>query len=253
MEKLVVGTYNLSAAAVKHRPEKLMDDLRELMSRCHVLLLQEAGEAGNLLRRAEDKLDVKVFFGYGGTGQAATPIMYRRSLKIKKRRATHLTRATYVGSAGAGPNTLKQKWLLSIMFKFAGRRVNVGGLHTSPSIYIEKREQLAREQLNDSARESKTWKGLKFIGGDLNSLPQDNIRNGLELAGMRSTQIALGKVDTMGKRNIDDVYYFVNRDRVRPVKNYQYRGASDHDAYIAVFEVNPTRLWRLRHRKRKNG
>lgn len=240
MAKFVVGTYNLSVGAVTNRPEQVLDDLEKLMKDCHVLILQEGGEAYALLKRAEKRLGVKVFFGYGAAGQSSTPIMYRSSLKVKARKAYLLTKATYVGPAGAGPNTLKQKWLMAIKVKFNGRTVWVGNMHTSPSVYIPVREELVREQFNDAANVVKRWKGVKYVGGDLNTLPEDPLRNPLERAGLRSSQLALGRHNTMGGRNIDDIYFLRKDKRIQPLRNYEVPGASDHDAYVLVSDIEPT-------------
>lgn len=242
MDTLVIGSYNLSADDVKHRPEKVKKDLTALVARCHIIGIQEGGEAAALLTWAENTLNVGIFRGFGKHGQAATPILYRKSVgKVVKRRSYPLTPNTWVGEPGAGPNTMKAKWLNMVKFKINGRNVWVGNIHTTPSVYIESREKLAREQFADTARFMRMRRGIKFLTGDMNSEPDSPLRRPLVKAGLRSSQRVLGEKDTHGNRCIDDIYFTFDKRRVRAIKNYTVPVESDHHAYIVEFRIIPRR------------
>jgi hypothetical protein len=90
--------------------------------------------------------------------------------------------------------------------------------------------------------------GAKFVGGDFNCLPNDGVRDGLEHAKLISSQLVNGPKDTEGNRSIDDVYYSKSR-YITLKKTWTENGASDHKMYFAEFNIKPTLVWRLKHRK----
>lgn len=235
--KLIVGTYNLSAAAVNRKPQEITQDLKELMALCHVVLIQEAGQAASLLNRFCAETGNKIYYGTGQPGQSSTPILYRQELDVIKRQSRLLTRRTNVGSRGAGPSTLKAKWLNMIKFRFNGRGVWVCDMHTSPSIYIPVRKRLVKRQFQRAAFWLRLVLGIIILGGDLNSEPDNSVRNPLERIGLRSTQVKLGYKNTMGRRKIDDLYVTNDNLKVKPIRNAVLPGASDHHAYLVEFDV----------------
>lgn len=236
----------MSAAACRRHPDKVLADLERFMSQCDVLCLEEAGEGQAILAKAVRTLDVEVHNGFSEPGQAATPVMFKR--KAHERKSFPLTPKTHVGAPGAGPNTMKAKWLNIVRFSVYGHITWVGSIHTTPSVYIDSREALAMDQTRSAAAVTANLRGWEFIGGDYNSLPGSNIRRPLERRGITSAQKALGPVATHGNRSIDDVHYKKNKS-LKPTRHWTRKGVSDHDAYFVEFTVKPTRRWKIRHKK----
>lgn len=237
---LTVATYNLHANAVRKNPAAVLRDIELFMQEADFLCVQEAGEAGALLREACQKFHLKLFDGFDKYGQAATPILYKAEALEKK--SFPLTPTTHVGEPGAGPGTMKAKWLNALKFSFYGRDIWIASIHTTPSVYIPVREELALRQTRGTAEALKGLTGFKFLGGDFNSLPDSAIRKPLLSAGFGSSQAVLKPIATFGKRFIDDVH-FSNSREVRPVEHWVRRGVSDHHGYFVKYEITPTRKW----------
>lgn len=241
---LTIAAYNLSAAAVKHHPDAVINDIVDIMSVADILLATETGMATDLLKRL-DKHNLYVYQPVSKPGQKDTAIISRR--KPRKCASDFLTPATDVGEAGAGPATLHSKWMNRSKFRFYGRTVWAAVLHTSPSVYIKKRFELAKRQFQGAANGAKRLFGFKVVGGDLNSEPNSPLRNPLEQVGLISAQHELGEKNTMKGRCIDDQHYSKNA-KFRAVKHWVRHGASDHLCYFVTYEVVPSRLWKLRHK-----
>lgn len=239
MENLIVASYNLSAAACKRHPDKVYAEILSIMEEADVLLVQEAGEGQKILDRVERK-GLHVFRGFGKAGQASTPIITRDEPVDTK--SVPLTPATNVGEPGAGGNVMKAKWLNLVKLNKYGRDMWFGSLHTTPSIYIKVRRDLAERQLQVSGTATAYLRGLRFIGGDLNSEPRHAIRRLLYTTVLTSTQIDLGIKDTMGGRSIDDIAYTKGR-AARAVSHYTKEGVSDHRMYFVKYDIKPTGKW----------
>jgi endonuclease/exonuclease/phosphatase family metal-dependent hydrolase len=245
MGKLVVATYNLSAAACERHPDKVLSDILGAMSNADILCCQEAGKADHILRKVE-RAGYHVYYGDGDNSQAATPVVTKK--KPRRSKSFFLSKSTHVGEAGAGPATLKEKWLNVVWLRYYGRSIRAGSMHTSPSIYIKIREWLAKRQCDRAGDAMSKMIGLKFVAGDFNSVPTDSVRDGLEHAKLISSQLVQGPKDTEGNRSIDDVYYSKSR-YITLVRTWTEEGASDHRKFFAEFNIKPTLIWRLKHRK----
>jgi len=205
---LTIGTHNLSVAAVKRQPERLLRDVIRLMGECDVLLVQEAGQGRALVERAAAAVGGTAYFGEGKPGQDADPIIVRKGITVSF--AAHpLTGPTKVGQAGAGPSVLHAKTMLVARFRVGPDRVRVANVHASPSTYLPVRWLLVRRQFRRAAASLKRGRDgvIDFLGGDLNQVPGSRLLNPLRRIGLRSSQRALGELPTMGRRAIDDVLY----------------------------------------------
>lgn len=249
----VVCSYNLGYGAVKRKPHLVFRDIKRFLEEADILCLQECGAAGAILDRVERELDVHVFRGFGKGGQASTALVYKR--RPVKRRSYSLSPRTWVGRRGAGPNYMKHKWLNVVKHRVWGRHVWTGTAHTTPSVYLEVREDLALMQTRKMGRVSRWLRGLKFFGGDFNSAPGHKVRRPLRRAGLKSSQReARRKINTKDRRSIDDVYVNFGRGRrVKMVRHWTEEGASDHRAYFVKYAIKPTLRWRMRKRRKNRS
>lgn len=231
-----VATYNLHVNTVKKRPEALIRDIGHLFKTAHVVVVQEGGQAQNVIRKACVRYGLKVFKGYGQPGQDSTPILYKKGLKVKNFKSVKLTDRERVNPKAAGPTYTKPKWLNGVLFKFGGRFIWVTNIHTTPSVQFKENERVVRKQIRNADAALEKLRGIKIIGGDFNTLPNHSVRNPLEDK-MRSVQIVGGRINTKGGRNIDDIYFTKDPTRIRLEHSYEFNGASDHDALVAVFKI----------------
>lgn len=234
---LTIATYNLHMEAVKNTPNKVLDDLEYLTDRCQIVLLEEAGFADAILRQAKRHFDVETF---AGTGNATdhTQVMFADTMDFRRGRSYPLSSPLYVGDDGGVPKgTLEGKDLNVAVFRYNGRRINVGPYHGVPSIYIPRRARLAREQVSAASAVARRLPGITFIGGDFNMEPDNNILDPMRKAGMHSMQTRYGFKATHGNRAIDDLWWKADPDKVRPRGTRIYEGVSDHNALISTFDI----------------
>lgn len=255
---LRVGTLNLSIAAVKQRPERLVAEIKEAMNKVDILLIQEAGAAKNLLARivrtfrAEDddlllsllrhveNDTVSLYAGSGLIGQASDPILYRSSLDVRGTKSYPLTGRLYQGKKGAGAREwTKPKFMNTLQIRFKGRKITAGNIHATPSQYLPLRFAIASKQFNASAAALAAMTGLRLIGGDMNAVPGKRQLDVYLKAGLLSAQAELGPVGTHGSRAIDDVYYLDSPSRWRLVDLEVIDTVSDHDLVVVSLEVFP--------------
>lgn len=242
----VVATYNMSHAGVTHHPKDIVKDIIRYMGEADVLLVEEASAADRVLAAVADE-GFHVYRPDARTGQAGTAIISRK--RQHRSGSFPLTGAEHVGEPGAGPSTLKPKWFNVSKFHFFGRPVWIGVIHTTPSVYIDKRYEIAHEQFTDTANAAKRLHGLKIVGGDMNSEPDSSLRNPLEQVGLKSAQQQLGWKDTMDKRCIDDQHYTNGTPYLRAVRSWVREGRSDHRCFFVEYKIAATREWIKNHPK----
>lgn len=109
--------------------------LRRLMKGSSIACLQEAKH-----KRPWIKIALR---GWNEWGYPTVPIYTRPNVKVLAAGVWHLSDAKRVGSRGAGPPVLKEKWASFILTE-DGWVINV---HLAPSIYIETRDKLHEEQI----------------------------------------------------------------------------------------------------------
>ena len=236
--KLGIATYNLSIAAVKRHPDRVVSDIKKLQSQYHVILIQEAGAAKKLLARVVRETGWHLWAGTGKTGQASDPILYSPSLKVNSKRSYPLTGRVWMGLKGAGSRGFaKPKFLLVITFVFNGGTCHVGNIHATPSQYLPIRARIARKQFNKAADALNKLSGDCFVGGDLNQVPGHRNLGPFRHLGMRSANRRAGMLPTHGKRIIDDIYFEPTRSKTRFLDGRTHDGASDHRAFGADFQV----------------
>lgn len=241
-EELVLGTYNISVAAIKRHPDKVRRDLGRLMKVCHAVSLQEAGEGENVIRKAAKEHGFKVYFGEGAKGQSSTPVIYRSDLEVVKKGATVVTPPTYVGPAGAGPSVVKQKSVVWVRFKFNGRTCTVGSGHGPASAYLPRRRALVKKFFLNSAKVCDDMPGLVFWGADQNRKGDNSDLNPFQNRGFASAQLRRGPIKTHWSF-IDDFRFRVAKKRLRLVRVFILnKYSSDHKPFIAVFAVRAKKV-----------
>ena len=239
MSELIVGTYNMSVKAVKNKPDVVLKNLEQLLKNCHIVGLQEAGQAQHILTdKNMAKIGAKIYFGNTPSSRS-TPIIYRADLRVTAKHCLPLTKRTRVGPRGAGPSVLKSKDLNVISFFFGGRVINVGNIHTSPSIFIKIRFVLNSRQVKQSKKHLMKLSGVKILVGDLNQLPDTKLLNWFRNKNrkFKSSQLLVNVLGTNGKRGIDDVLFIDAPERIKWVRSYLFNGSSDHKGFISVFNI----------------
>jgi hypothetical protein len=111
-------------------------------------------EAGNIhkIRRLKEYLRSQ---GYGFYGRSNNPIAFNKDqYKRVAKGSEFLTPATYVGPAGAGPNTLREKfanWLV-LQQRGGGPLRSVTNVHNAPTRRLPVRRYLQTQQINGTLR-----------------------------------------------------------------------------------------------------
>jgi hypothetical protein len=233
-KQLRVGTHNLSIAAVKRHPDQVKSNLKKLLNEFDVIGLQESGAAEHIINAVCKETGHKVFYGFGKTGQASDPILYRKELDVVDKRSFPLTGRVFMGARGAGARLFsKPKFLLVLTIKFNGKTVHVANQHVTPSIFIPIRFRLASKQIRRASAAVNQFHGPKFITGDFNAVVGHRIFGPFRNTGLHSANKASGTIPTHGSRAIDDVWY---KNAVL-VEHKHWNDVSDHDVFGGVFEV----------------
>lgn len=231
------ATHNLSIAAVKHRPEKVEDDLVNALDEYDVILIQEAGAAKQILSRVVRRTGAKCYSGNGQPGQSSTPILVRKGLKVRFEHHLISPKGLFVGR-GAGPDRAKAKWLMvAIVTEPDGTKHAIGNLHGIASPQFSLRGTAQRRMYRKASRiMRKRYKKMhKSLGGDLNAEVGRNTRVPFwKIARLRSTQRILGVLPTHGKRALDDILIDLS---LKVVAHGVDKTPSDHDRYWV--EVHP--------------
>lgn len=243
MSNFRVGTYNLHVNAVKRHPDDVVRDIVNGITDCHVLSLNEAGQAEHLIKRACIAAgNAAVYYGEGDAARS-TPIIYRRTLEVLNKHSYLLTPRTDTNEPkAAGPTVVKEKRLNAITFAVNGRRVTYAGIHTTPSVWADRHGRLNAEQIDDAAAFLARLRGVKIIGGDFNALPDHRNLQALTKRGFVSTQRQFGPVGTNGKRAIDDIYIYGGEHRIKVTNRHLILGASDHRMYVVNCFVTPRKV-----------
>jgi endonuclease/exonuclease/phosphatase (EEP) superfamily protein YafD len=266
-----IVTYNVGA---KNSPARTMEDLAKIFStNPDIVALQEMSSPEKRRSVAERYVDCEdCRWGAYMPGPAVpgeTPVLFRSDrLKLLDARTVQLTEPTYVGQWGAGPATIRAKfvtWVRLLDLK-SGRMVNILNNHTVPSVQDKSgrpnhrspaRLKIYRKHLAGVKSLVRTFveerRGLVFVTGDLNvNYRRDKVLSppmfpysSLGEVGLRASYEALGEppIGTHVLRSgnstrlIDYVYYRPGRT----VEAYEQRVltgfASDHRPLLAEFQV----------------
>lgn len=202
------------------------------------LALQEAGDQTRLLRAARN-LHRRVLNGTGRPGQSSTPLIYNPSELRLRRPFVEATAARQYAGPGAGPSTLKPKWLIGGEFvhRDSGRVVTIVSTHYVASSYRPVRHRIARHQTAATVRAFARTKHLAFLMGDFNTTPTRSLLQPLFAHGWTTDQgVAARRIGTHGRRAVDQVWW--QRDgSVRLVRHWRVRTRSDHDALLTQFSL----------------
>lgn len=230
---LYLGTWNVGPGSI--------NDAYMLLKSAHALALQEASDQSVMLNRLEDS-GYGVYRGEGEPGQAATPLVYNREFLKPLDRGWFcepMTARTKVGKAGAGPSTLKAKWVVGGLFRHLPSRriVAIGSTHVVPSVYLPTRRRLAREHIHNLSHSFAGFRGLVFVMGDFNMTPHNRLLDPMYQAGWLTTQGRFGPQPTHGDRAIDYIWWHKEPDRVNVRNAWTVKTGSDHRALLAEFSV----------------
>lgn len=179
-------TYNASAQV---DPGPALDDVRRILAtHPDIVTLQEmaSGEKRRLIRERFLDCPNCTWDGYlpGPPVPGETPILYRADrFTLVDADSVQVTEATYVGSWGAGPSTIRAKYVnwVRLLDNRTGRMVNVLNNHTVPSVQGKSGEpnrrsparlKIYRKHLAGVQDLVRTFvaesQGLVFVTGDLN-------------------------------------------------------------------------------------
>lgn len=199
--------------------------------------------------RQDELLAADTGLSYVPRTHKAVPLFYRPGawrLEAHTAGALFLTPETYVGGAGAGPPTLRAKYLSYARFR--NRRTHRTlwrfNMHAAPSIYLPRqpgadisRGELHARQVERAARFIASKHGARILEGDFNAGWGHRNMDPLRDIGMR---LANGPDPTHGSRRIDLSLYV---GPVEPVSSRVVRGVKrdDHDAVETVYRLTPRR------------
>ena len=268
-----VATYNAEA---RQSPARTMRSLARILdTEADIVALQEmaSGKKRKLVR--ERFLDCKrcVWDAYmpRPASRGETPLLFRSPhFRLEASGTKQVTKATYVGRAGAGPSTIGAKYVTWVRLRDlrSGRVVHVLNNHTVPSVQgrgggpnyrLPKRLKLYRkhmagvQSLVRQMTRRYRW-GLVFVVGDLNvNYRRDRVvtpsifpYRRLGDVGLRASYRALGEprmgthklASGRGTRLIDHVYFRPRRS-LDPLRQRIMTGlASDHRPLLVTFKVS---------------
>lgn len=216
------------------------DDLLKVMGRCSMLFLQEASDQVAMIYRTASHKGWKVITG-NQAGQAATPLIYDRSVwELQRTSRLLLVHRQGVGP-GAGPDTIKEKWLIGGLFRhrFTGRFMWAYSVHYVATQGKRKRRLVALSTSHRILLRLRQLARLCVIGGDFNNLedsaPMDVITEG-ERVGMTEP------IHTHGNRAIDRII-FTLKNWFRLIGTEPVETTSDHRAVIGEFEMRKRRRY----------
>lgn len=264
-----VATYNASAQADHDRA---VADVVRLADEADIVTLQEMSslKRRNAVRRALIDCGMCPFEGYlpSDAVQGGTPILYRwEKFRFERAGTTQVSDATYVGPKGAGPSTLRAKYInwVQLRERATGRDVYVLNNHTVPSVQgrggasnpdMAKRLELYGKHMAGIRRltsEFTAQGGAVVVTGDLNVnyrtdrqardplFPYVNLGR----SGLRASHVHLGEPDagthvlrTGDSSRLIDYVMTSNPDILVPVSQRVLTGySSDHRPLVVTYTV----------------
>ncbi len=264
-----IATYN-SAATVK--TERAVADIQRLAAVSDVVTLQEMGSPARRGAVASSLVDCETcrFDAFMPTSAVpgSTPILWNSErFRLKESGTRQVSVDTYVGRAGAGPSTLRAKYINWVLLRdrATGVKFYVLNNHAVPTVQGQggganrehpKRLALYRqhmEGLKALIRELAAPNRAVFVTGDLNvnyrrdRIVQDRLFPFYNLGqvGLRASHEALGEpaIGTHvlgpdnGTRLIDYVYY-LRHQAVVPMRQQVLTGySSDHRPLVVGFQL----------------
>ena len=274
--KFSVATYNAEA---RQTPAKTVRSLARILdTEADIIALQEMSSPAKrkLVRKRFLNCKRCVWDAYmpGPAVPGETPVLFRsRHYRLEASGTRQVTKDTYVGRAGAGPATIRAKYVTWVRLRDlrSGRAVHVLNNHTVPSVQgkgggpnyqLPKRLKLYRKHMAGVQRLVRQvtrrypW-SLVFVVGDLNvNYRRDRVvtpsifpYRRLGNVGLRASYRALG-VPRMGthklasgngSRLIDHVYFRPRRSLVPTSQRIMKGLASDHRPLLVTFRVTDLR------------
>jgi hypothetical protein len=266
-----IATYNAAAAT---RTDLAVADIQRLAAGSDVLALQEMGSGARRSAVAASLVDCDTClfdaFMPVPAVPGSTPILWNSErFKFKSSGTRQVTKDTYVGKAGAGPSTLRAKYINYVLLKDRQTKVNFYVLnnHAVPSVQGDggranrkypKRLELYRRHMDGLKQlvgELQVTGRAVFVTGDLNvnyrrdRIVQDRLfpYHNLRQVGLLASHEALGEpaIGThslgSGSRLIDYVY-FPRHDKVTPLAQQVHTGySSDHRPLVVDFQLTSSR------------
>lgn len=271
--QIKIATFNAGATV---KPARSMQDLAKIVAlNPDVIALQEFSNWTKRSTVAETLINCEgcVYGGYMPVAavQGGTPILYRSDrFRLLAAGTQQVTEATFVGKAGAGPSTVRPKYVNWVRLRdlTTKRLIHVFNNHTIASVQgsnggpnrkFKLRLKVYRKHMKGLQaliqQTTATYKGLVFVTGDLNV----NFRRDKVLApklfpytrlgdvGLRASYDLLGQPATgthvlrsgNASRLIDYVYLKPGK-AVTPVAQTILPDVfSDHRPLLVDFEVRP--------------
>lgn len=267
-----VATYNTSAQL---GVEQAVADVTRLADQADIVTLQEMSslKRRNAVRAKLVDCSMCPFEAYipEDAVQGGTPILYRwEKFRVEGSGTTKVSDATYVGPRGAGPSTLRAKYVnwVQLRDRTTGRDVYVLNNHAVPSVQgkggapnrrMKARLRLYRQHmagLRTLITEFKTGGGVVFVTGDLNVNFRTDRKvqakmfpySRMKALGLRASFDSLGEPSGgthvlrsgYSSRLIDYVYASTSSPGVTAVDQRILGGySSDHRPVVATYQLTP--------------
>jgi endonuclease/exonuclease/phosphatase (EEP) superfamily protein YafD len=260
-----ISTYNVQHAL---SAETAVSDIEKLAAGSDIVTLQEMGSGARRRGVRAALLDCSLcpFEGYFPTPAVpgSTPILYRWDrFRLEATGSVQVSEDTFVGAAGAGPRTLRAKYVnwVRLRERATGRSLYVLNNHAVPTVQGRdggpNRNYPARlalygqhmSGLTSLITKLKADGSLVFVTGDFNvNFRRDRTVQAalfpyvrLGAVGMSASFATLGEPGrgTHSDRLIDYVWY-LRQDAAKPVAQRVLRGyASDHRPLVVTFALTP--------------
>lgn len=229
--------FSISMATWNIGPARKSQDLVNLMLITALIFLQEASDKRPfILSAVKDR-------GWGyitgdQPGQSATPLVYDKDrLELIQADRVLVAHSQNVGP-GAGPSTLKEKWLIGGLFRdrHTGRTFWAYSVHYVATQGTKLRRRAALATSNRILIRLRSLKRAVFIGGDYNAVISSKVIRMLLAFPLSRT----ADVETEKNRGIDRILFSV-RTWIKLKETVTVENGSDHKAVVANFEFKERR------------
>lgn len=212
------------------------DDLIDALTRCSMLFLQEAGDRASMIYRVASRRGWKVITGQQA-GQASTPLIYDNAVfELVQASRLLLAHRQDVGP-GAGPDTLKEKWLIGGLFRHraTGRLFWAYSAHYVATQGKRKRRLVALAMSHKILLRMRSLVRLVMVGADFNTEQGSEVMDALT----DNRQVGYSKpLATHGKRAIDRIIWTL-KSWLHYLDTEAFDTTSDHRLLVVTQEWQP--------------
>ena len=269
-----IATFNTDAT---NRAKRAIKDLKALAAQGpDIIALQELAnpDRKQFIRASLTDCETCIYDIYmpAVAVPGSTPILYRSDrFALEAAETVQVTKPTYVGPRGAGPSTIRAKFVNMVRLRdlTSGRALNLFNNHTVPSVqgrnggpntHNRKRLNIYRKHMTGlrafMTRVKEASGGLMFVTGDLNvNYRKDRVLQpplfpyyNMTQMKMRASFDPLGEprigTHTLGNGNdtrLIDYVYSARRPAITPVAQQILTGLNaDHRPLLVDFTLSPS-------------